>query len=128
MSFVRTRGFEVVVLARGAIAGVDPLIVVTRCVLRVLDLGRLGGAGMVEAVDGGLGERDDDDAVGFEASLASYTQFAIVLRAVVRSTARFAYAKSPFEPTTWMMRSGDMFRRSSVSQQSASSERNQGND
>ena len=66
--------------------------------------------------------------IGLAASLASYTQFAIVLRAVVRSTARFACAKSPFEPTTWIMRSGDMFRRSSASRNQLPSSGMRGNE
>lgn len=96
VSFVRT--LELVeAVGEGVIVEAD--IVVTRCVLSVLDLGRFDGAGIVELVEGGLGEREED-AVGFAAIFASCTQFAIDRRAVARSTARLACARSPFEPTT----------------------------
>ena len=101
--------------------GVDPVIaiVVTRCVLSVLDLGRFGGTLFVDDVLGGLGDLDEEEvAAGFAATLASCTQLAIDCRAVVKSTARFACARSPFDPTTCMMRSGDMLRRNSISPES----------
>ena len=68
--------------------------------------------------EGGEGSRLDGREYG--SMLSCMTHSATDRRAKSRSTARRVEARSTLDPTTWMIRSGDIFRRSSRQQNSAS--------